>query len=106
SVTRGEARHVPAQLRKLRGSPLVTANDAVCGTAFAAVQSCNERGGAAEESVDVGERATRDERHGAAEGAAKCIQKVRELSVDGHAVGRRRKFQQRAIDIEKQRAAF
>jgi len=106
SVTCGEARHVLAQLRKLCGSPLVPTNGAVCGTAFAAVQSRNEQRGAAKEPVDVGERATRDERHRTVQCAAECIQQQSELSIDGYAIGRRRKFEQRAIDIEKKRAAF
>ena len=69
-VTRGEAPHVLAQLRELGGRALVSTNRAVRGTTFAAMQSRDKQPSATKQPVDVGERAPRDERHRAAQGAA------------------------------------
>ena len=81
-------------------------NRAIRRTTFAAVQSGDERFRSAEELIDVGKRATGDQRHRAVERARERLQQVGELSVDDDAIGRGREFEQRAIDIEKQCATL
>ena len=86
-----------------RGKMLV--QRAVGAAALEAVLARDGHGEAAEQAVGVGHRPAGDQRNGAVEAPRQRRQQSGDAGIHVDAVGCRRKLQQRAIDVEKERAA-